>query len=238
MKKVISYVIIATLILNCVCTTRYAVDYKYDRTRPVPVSMRVGDAVDFDERAQFGLFPNITYFKSAVFYRIYDAGYRSGYVVEIETEDNKLLAVNYDPEARAILQDYINRYEEICDNREAFEDKWGIVAYDSLGQPITKGELERVEGQSVSVCVCLGGALGGILGFLPIFFIAWYVGGSSLNVWSGESKITPLTWAILVGGTALNIYTGARLASKDDDNSDKALKKVLESRKPKIVDHF
>lgn len=44
MKKFVSHVMVIAIIINCVCAPRYASDYTYDKTRPVPVSQREGDS--------------------------------------------------------------------------------------------------------------------------------------------------------------------------------------------------
>jgi hypothetical protein len=226
MKKLVSQIIVIIFILNCVCTTPYAVDSKYDRTRPVAVSARVGDMLDAEEKLQLNLFPNIENFKSARFFRIYDAGYKPGYVVEIEIEDIKLIATNRDPDGFKILRDYIDNYEEIIDDKNLFEEKWGIIAYDELGQPITKGELERTgKGSSYK---CLFGLGCGAMGFWPM----------AISYGMSEEIDNSVVIPTFIVGMAICIGTGAYIGSRLDRSINNPLKTILESRKPKVVEEF
>ena len=135
---------------------------------PVYINERVGDQIDSFEREEYGLFPNIDGFINASLYE-----HPLGWKWKISTDREKLTAVNKDSAAVLILADYIERYEEIFHSKLEFENKWNIVDYDALGQPITQSELDyvtdRLEKQKNARAVglatagCLSGALIGCL---------------------------------------------------------------------------
>jgi hypothetical protein len=135
---------------------------------PVYINEYVGDQIDSFEREEYGLFPNIEGFSSAALYE-----HPAGWKWEILTEKEKFVAVNKDSAAVLILADYIERYEEIVHSKLEFENKWNIVDYDALGQPITQNELDHVidrlekqkDARTVGLAAagCLSGAFIGCL---------------------------------------------------------------------------
>ena len=134
MKHVV-YVFVFILPLSCTYTLS---QYQESESRsPVVISERVGEIVNDEERLHYNLFPEVEDFESAQFYEIPEGGYD----VEISTEHQKLIAYNRNRDAVLILREYINRYEIIKDSISLFEEKWGIVDYDTLGQPITQDEI-------------------------------------------------------------------------------------------------
>jgi hypothetical protein len=122
-------------LINCTYTLPYY--NEFERENLLVISERVGETIDAQERSQFDLLRGVENFKSARFFEI--SG--DGYDVEIFTEDHKLIGFNRDPDAVLILRDYIERYEVIKDSMPEFEKKWGIIDYDTLGQPITRREV-------------------------------------------------------------------------------------------------
>ncbi|UCD05501.1 MAG: hypothetical protein JSV98_10400 [candidate division WOR-3 bacterium] len=129
---------------------------------PIYINERVGDQIDSIEREEYRLFPNIDGFISAALYE-----HPLGWKWEIITEKERLVVVNKDSAAVLILADYIERYEEIVGSDFDFENKWNIVDYDVLGQPITQNELdyvtERLEKQknARTMAAAAGGCLSG-----------------------------------------------------------------------------
>lgn len=221
MKKKISLVVLLALLLNCAYTPRHYLDYQ--KARPIVISVQVGETIDHEEREKFELFHGIEDFKSAMFYGISDGGYE----VEIITEHSKLIAVNRDTNAISIMRDYIDRYEEIKDSTSAFEEKWEIVDYDDMGQPITRDELNQA--QQKYGCF-RSGLLFGILGFVS--------GGIVGSILSPSMEIESVTYAIIgafIGGL-VGGGIGVQIGRANDRNN--ALKTIREARKPRVIERF
>jgi hypothetical protein len=222
MKKAVVFIVVIALLSNCAYSLHYYRDYK--KTRPIVISPQVGETIDLEEREQFDLFHGIEDFKAATFYGIEGGGYE----VEIVTANEQLIVVNRDPQAVEILQDYIERYEEIKDSREAFEEKWQVVDYDDFGLPITHVEVKKVD-QGIGR---IGYGIGcGFVGIIPAGIMAFLAGGGNITQ-NIQDKTTAYIVFIVV--MAANIAAGVGIGSNADRNY--ALKVIKEARKPKVVE--
>ena len=222
MKKTLAFIVLVALLVNCAHTIPHYFDY--ERKRPIVISERVGETIEPEEREQFDLFHGIDEFKAAIFYSISDDGYE----VEILTENKRLAAVNRDSLAITVLRDYINRYEEIQGSKADFEEKWKIVDYDNLGQPITQYEVTQI--RSRRFC-CSGGISGGIAGCLGggLILIPIMVILDMNDIISEEDAEGGAFY-----GMAISAVLGAWLGPKIFSNT--ALKAIKESRKPRVVE--
>lgn len=226
MKRVVAVVVLMALTINCTYTLKHYTDY--NEVQPITISERVGEVIDAEEREQFDLYSVISDFKSATFYAIQEGGYK----VEIIAGDKMLIAVNRDSQAIALLRDYIDRYDEIQGSRDAFESKWKIIDYDTLGQPITSNEVRSVRKTSYS-CGCAG--VSWLVGLVPNFLFSFVaIGGLTIDMFgtSGNGLARPVpAWIsfILINiGTAA---TGALLGNRFDNNA--ALDAIKEARQPR-----
>ncbi len=222
MKKTVVFIVAIALLSNCAHNLHHYHDYK--KTRPIVISMHVGEMIDTEEQEQFGLFPVIGDFKAATFYGIEGGGYE----VEIVTASEQLIVVNRDPQAVKILQDYIERYEEIKDSREAFEEKWQVVDYDDSGLPITHVEVKKVE-QGIGRIICGIGC--GFLGIVPAGIMAFLAGGGGIMQDIQDETTAYIVFIVVM---AANIAAGVGIGSNADRNN--ALKVIKEARKPRVVE--
>lgn len=222
-KKTLVFIVLLALSLNCAYTPRHYLDYQ--RAQPIVISKLVGETIDVSEREQYGLFKGIEDFESASFYKILNGGYE----VIIITTNNKYVAVNRDSLAVEILGDYISRYEEIKNSKTEFEEKWKIVDYDELGQPITKYEINRVKKSDYTIgCTstcCL-------LGLVPLTVLA--VGA---DIASESGSDVDIKWFFLViGGSTAGVVAGFLEGNRADKHN--ALEVIKKVRQPRIVDNF
>lgn len=227
MKRMISFIVLVALFVNCSYTVPHYFHYK--RERPLVLSERLGEAIDPQERKQFNLFQGIDEFKAAHFYSVEDGGYE----VEIITEREKLRAVNMDPEAITIMRDYIDRYEEIRASREAFEKQWDIVDYDTLGQPITNYEIEYVNKHKYAWC-CAGSSW--LASLIPnALFSLVVIGGLEMGFFT-ETEFPHPEAALLsfIGINVLAIAAGIVIGNKLDRHN--ITESIKEARKPHIVE--
>jgi hypothetical protein len=222
MKKAVVFIVVIALLSNCAHNLHHYHNYK--KTRPIVISTRVGETIDFEERKQFDLFRGIEEFKAATFYDIEDGGYE----VEILTDHEKLIAVNRDSYAVEISRDYIDNYNEFGKSRESFEKKWKIVAYDDLGFPITSYEVSSVKNQSLA-WACGGGCM--LLGALPVAFLGMLAGGATP---AGGDFDWPKGLVAIISGTAAFVALGVVIGNEISNR--KALKEIKEARKPRVVD--
>ncbi len=210
-----------TILLSCAYDMRLGGYFDYERKNPFIISIDVGEVLDREEQTKYNLFSGITDFESATFYEIEGGGYE----VEIIAGHERLVAVNRDPHGLEILRDYIDRYDELQEFRAEFEEDWGILDYDDLGQSITKDEVTHVKGSHYAVgcggcCLSLGG--------FTLYFLY-----SLARVMSDDDNINYGAFyelmAMVVAGTAGSASIGNRF---DKVN---ALKRIKEARKPKVV---
>ena len=224
MKRFISFFIIVILLLNC--APRLAHYREYESKLPVTISGRVGETVDATEREKFDLLRGIDGFQYAEYFSILDGGYE----VEITTSDAVYRAVNRDVSAIEILRDYIDRNEEIRQNRQPFEEQWNIVDYDTLGQPITSNELNKAKFADAAI---VGGALAGVIALFPSVILGLWACGYEL--WGdGCERSEVFGYVTFISAFSLGIYAGASLGSSIDRGS--ALGSIKNAREPLIVE--
>jgi len=230
MKKTLAFIVLVALIVNCVSTPRYYIDYT--RSEQIVISERVGDTIDPDEQERFDLFSGIEDFKTATFYGIEGGGYE----VEILTTNKKLVAVNRDPKGIEILRNYIDSYAEMQYSKEDFEKKWEIVAYDALVFPITKSEVNRYSNPATSSgCGCGTAVL--ITGLSSLVAIG--IAMSNFNIFNGGRRPEDERAAniVLACGIVCGIIAGILVHSKKRaSNMKTALEFIKEARKPRVVD--
>lgn len=151
--------IVLMAFLSCSYNVRYFHSVK-NNSETIKINEELGTMIDSEERLQYGLFPSLqkTY-KEAYIYDRQDGGC----IIEIITENKKLIYINDNLLAVEILRDYINCYPMTVLEQENFEERWAIVNYDNLGQPITKSDVSQHQKRITS---CLGcGCVGGLAGF-------------------------------------------------------------------------
>lgn len=218
------------VLMLCVtaCTRNIRPQHTFERKELVIVSERIGEAIDVQERAEFGLFSYVDDFESARFYAVEGHGYE----VEIFAGNQEFIACNRDPDALLIMRDYIDRREVIMDSMPAFEGKWSIVDYDTLGQAITKREIEMnmpIKGSWRGMLMLAGGTAGCIGSCL-------IVGAPSLAIdvpTDYDNSENRKKWLIIGGATALGGVSGWFIGKEFERR--KALEKIKEARKPRLV---
>lgn len=184
------------------------------------INEEIGDVINSEEREKYDLFKGIQGFVSATLYRLPNAGYEA----EIVTVGKKLKAVTRTPLAIELLRDYIRRYEEIKEDKTTFARDWQIVAYDDLGQPITRVELKRVGTPATNGCgygCCL-------LGFLSTGLIGVYIFNPEGDAYNVVSTLCGAP------GGLIGSWVGASIGGKIDQR--KAIKAIKEARKPRVVE--
>ncbi|UCG31033.1 MAG: hypothetical protein JSV53_03935 [candidate division WOR-3 bacterium] len=230
MRRVVSVVILAVLVLNCAPTLPQMEYPIIKRERPIVVSERVGDVVDAEEREQFGLFPAIEGFQEARFYHFKEGGY----ALEITTAEEKLMSVNSWPSAVRLMKDYIDNYERFENYPDSFALKWKIFGYDDLGVPITKYETDGVVsiGHAVS-CGCVAGLLTGI-GVAAFGVAAVQDYGTSGGDMGGGIGLMMGAIFLTVAATGIaGCVTGFAVHTTDRKN---AVETIREMRKPRVVE--
>ena len=217
MKCRVAVVIVVACILNCGIRSSRKGIKRYEK--PVFINEHVGDHIDNIERQKYMLFPNIDGFIEAVVYE-----HPPGWMWEIVTEEERLVALNEDPEALLILMDYVERHEEIVESRLEFERTWNIVDYDILGQPITQKEVDRVVRKWIILPV-LGGCLGG--GCLGALLGAALTLESDLTVDDHAIAISAAVGAMAGAGTGIlsGILSRRRVA----------INRIKRGRKPRVL---
>jgi hypothetical protein len=217
-------VLFGGLILSCTYTLRHY--NEYNELEPIVISDRVGEVIDVEERAQFGLFRGIEDFKSAQYFGVIVGGYD----VIIQTTNKRLIVYNRDPDAVEILRDYLNRYDVIRDSMIIFEKKWDIVDYDDLGQPITKNEVSMNVRRIWQRYLPAIGATAGCFGSCLLFGAPEF----ALDVPSDYDDDNELLVA-LHSCSCLTGYVSGWLVG---NNLDKriVLSKIREARKPRVVE--
>jgi hypothetical protein len=223
MKRRISVVVVMALLFNCAYMPRHYLSY--EKTRPIVISALVGETIDPEEREKFDLFHGIEDFKSAMFYGIKGGGYE----VEIVTDRGKYVAVNRDLKAIQILKDYFYRYDETSYNQKAFENRWKIIDYDTLGFAISQQEVDSHT--RMTCCVGFSGGCGLVSLGLSLF-MAWGYGLNHMND-SDQSAVNRICLIIVIGGTLAGVVTGALSGGKMD--RDRAIDAIREARMPVLM---
>ena len=213
MKKVILLLLMITF-LQCTYNTSYY--HNYETLGQLMINEEIGDVINSEEREKYDLFKRIQGFISATLYGLPDAGYET----HIETTDKELRAVTRTPLAIEILRDYIDRYEEIREDKTAFERDWQIVTYDDLGQPITRVELKRVGTPATNGCgygCCL-------LGSVSTGLIGVYIFDPEGDAYNVVSTLCGAPGGLI--GSAAGAYIGGEIDNK------KAIEAIKKARKP------
>ncbi len=226
MRRTIGIIVLVFFSLNCTYTAKHYLTY--EKAGLIAVSERVGETIDPEEREQFALFNGIADFKAAYFYDINGGGCE----IEILTVHQKFAAVNRDENTIVMIRDYIDRYEEIKESKARFEEKWEIVAYDTLGFPITKSEVNRYCHPAASWGCGIGSGL---------FIIGCSIFAAALIDVMGLDPPTPAETRksniVLAVGTLLGITTGVMIgiATKSSDEL-KSIALIREAREPRVVE--
>lgn len=222
MKKTLVFIVVIALLSNCAYTLKH---YEvYDRREIIVVKEEIGEVIDVDERSKYDLFDNVEGFQEARFYAITDGGYE----VEIVTDRGKYVAVNRDLKAIQILKDYFYRYDEISYNQKAFENRWKIIDYDTLGFAISQQE---VDSHTKMTC-CIGSSAGCGIGALGVSFL--YAWGYALDHMYYDPAVDQTCVAIIFGGTIVGFVIGSLFGRKMD--RDRAIDAIGEARMPRMVD--
>lgn len=90
----------------------------------VPLSARMGDTIDLEERNYFGLFPLYPNFESAKLYQVNETLYR----LRLQLMDNgqsSEAVIELDNNRLAAIQHYIDNFESLFDNEQSVA--WGYV---------------------------------------------------------------------------------------------------------------
>jgi hypothetical protein len=221
------FVVILLFLANCTYNLRH---YQgLERKNVIVVSELVGEIIDAQESEQFGLFLGMDDFESARFYEVEG----DGYDIEIYAGQQRFVAYNRDPDALLILKEYIEDYEVVKDSMSAFEEKWGVVDYDALGQPITRREVEMnmAPKSGYRAWLLLTGATAGCVGSCLIF------GAPSLALdvpTDYDNSENVRKGLINLGATAAGGVSGWFIGSELDRR--KALKMIKEARKPRVIE--
>jgi hypothetical protein len=236
MRRVVAVVVLVAFGFNC-APTLPRVDYSnIEREYPIVISERVGEVIDAEEREQFCLLRGVDGFMEARFYVNEDCGY----MLEIMAATKRLVAINYDENAVFMIREYIDDYESIKSDPNAFVIKWGIVAYDTLGIPITKNEVDRVARAWRAVPTgCAVGVLAGLAAGVGVGFAyynsvkddAGYDVGAAVAI--GMMGTVLVVGAVAIVGLSTGCLTGLSVYRQ---NRAKALETIKDQRKPKVVE--
>lgn len=207
--------LLVLLFLQCSYSTKHNV--RYAETESIPINSIVGDSIDSEEREVYNLFLGVEEF---VYAKLYALG-TGGYETRIHTTHGALKTAMADTSGIAMLKDYLAHYEEIKMNRARYEKRWSIVAYDGLGQPITKSEIEKVGKPAEAVCgvggCCLGLGIGGYVGYKK-----WQPEGDAYNV---------VTVCFVAPCGLAGAWAGAQIGKRIDRLQ--AIREIREARKPR-----
>jgi hypothetical protein len=129
------------------------------------------------------------------------------------------------------MRDYLDRYEEIKDSTSAFEEKWEIVDYDDMGQPITRDEVNRVKRYGYRIGCGVGGCL---LGLIPSTFLSLLVAGVGYDLM--DMKHPEECVIVFIAGLTVSVLLGVLLGNKFDRSS--TLKAIKMGRQPRVAGHF
>jgi hypothetical protein len=231
MKRIVAIVLFVVLVLNC-APTLPRIDYsRIKKEQPIIINDRVGDVIDAEEREQYGLFPSIAGFEEARFYPLKDGGY----VLEVITEERTLVSVNSYPDAIMIIKEYVDDYEALERDSDAYVTKWSILDYDALGIPITADEvtltISRNRSTATRSCVgCIGGSA--LFAFVTFAGIAASGGSSGTDIGPPLAAAVGLgiAGAVLVAGLIGGITIYKITYKKDPDSVIEQIKRAREPR--------
>lgn len=224
MKRTVAVVVLMVWLINCAPTLSTRKYHQYERGHEIIIHERVGENIDIEERAHFGLFKGVEDFESASFYGIEGGGYE----VVIKTTNGTFLAVNRDSQAVEILRDYIDGYEMDISSSKVFEKKWGIIDYDEIGFAITKSEV-RQHSNPIASTACAVGCVTSIIGVSCLVALAITDPGDLRAHTPEEEQQAYIALGIgIVGGIVLGIFVHNW---RNTINMEKALELIKEARK-------
>jgi hypothetical protein len=180
---------------------------------------QIGDVIDAEEREEYDLFRGVEDFESATLFVFPDGGFRA----QIVTKNKELVYMTRSPMAIEILREYVERYGEIKVNRGAFEKRWGIVAYDKCGQPITRAELKKFGNPAKNNCgygCCM-------LGYLTTGLIGIYIFKPEGDAYNVVSTLCGAPGGLF--GLGAGVYIGEGI------DRTQAIKAIREARGPREV---
>ena len=230
MRRTIAVVLLIILVLNCAPVLPQYEHPIYDRKHALVISERIGETIDPNERRQYDLFHGIEKFKEARFFALADGGY----VLEITTDDEKLVSVNRHQDAILILRDYVNKSEEIYADRAAFTRRWRVLEYDTLGIPITESEVNQLVERSrrfavIGCFACCAVPTG--LGFLVAHDVN-SSGDTSIGAGiAGALGLMAFYSAMLIGAAS-----GVVVYFMTYKNAEKCIRAIKELRRPRPVE--
>ncbi len=232
MRRMVTFVVLLVF-LYFQCAPRQYAGYRRIGD-PIIISARVGEVIDLEERNNYDLFQGIDDFQSATLYSIQGGGL----VTEIETRDQKLVAVNRDSNMHMILKEYIENHDWVQNQRGLFERKWKIIDYDMMGFPITKHEVAAISNPSASLGCGLGSAalILGIFSFVSLITLLkstdyWLIDPGREQQLEEEAKTT---FIVGVGAAiGIGILVGALTNAQ---NTRRAMDIIKESRVPRVVE--
>jgi len=230
MKRAVVIVLLIVFVLDCAPVLPQYERPIYDGKNALVISERIGEIIDPEERKQFDLFHGIKAFKEA---RLFEFA-NGGYVLEITTDNGRLVSVNHDQDAIMILRDYIDTYEKAGIDRAAFARKWKVLDYDTLGIPITESEvnrlMERSRGRAVQCCLASCGIPAGI-GFV-IGLSAQGSDGTGI----GAAFAQGMGLLAFYLGVAVGLASGAVVYFTTQENEETCMRAIKEARKPRPVE--
>lgn len=230
MRRTVAAVVLIILFLDCAPVLPQYERPMYDRENALVISERVGDTIDPDERRQFDLFHDIEKFKEARFFEFKGGGY----ILEITTDDEKFVSINRHEDAIIVLRDYISKYEEIHADRAAYTRRWRVLAYDTLGIPITESEVSQLVKRSQRFAVigcfaCCAVPTG--LGFL-----AGYDASSSGDTGIGAGIADALAMMAFYSAMLIGVASGVVVYFMTYKNAEKCIRAIKELRRPRPVE--
>lgn len=230
MRRTVAIVLLTILILNCAPVLPQYERPMYDREHALMISDRIGEMIDPEERKQYDLFHGIEKFEEARFFELANGGY----VLELTTDDEKLVSVNRHQDAILVLRDYISRYEEISADRVAFTRRWRVLDYDTLGIPITESEVSQLVERSRRLAVigcfaCCAIPTG--LGFLE-----GYDANSSGDTGIGAGIAGALGLMAFYAGVLVGLVSGPTVYLMTYKNTEKCIRAIKELRRPRPLE--
>ncbi|MDH4212198.1 MAG: hypothetical protein OEV79_12210 [candidate division WOR-3 bacterium] len=230
MRRTVAVVLLIILVLNCAPVLPQYERPMYDRKHALVISERIGETIDPEERRQFDLFHGIEAFKEARFFALANGGY----VLEITTDDEKLVSVNRHQDAIIVLRDYINKYEEINADRAAFTRRWRVLEYDTLGIPITESEVRQLVERSrrYAVIGCLACCA------VPTGLGLWAAFDANRSEDNGIGAAIEGTMGLLAGYAAVlvGVTSGVVVYFMTYKNAKSCIQAIKELRKPRPVE--
>jgi hypothetical protein len=230
MRRTVAVVLLIILVLNCAPVLPQYERPMYDRKHALVISERIGETIDPEERRQYDLFHGMEKFKEARFFALANGGY----VLEITTDDEKLVSVNRHQDAIIVLRDYINKYEEINADRAAFTRRWRVLEYDTLGIPITESEVSQLVERSrryavigCFACCAIPTGLG---------FLAAHDANSSGDTGIGGGIVGALGLMAFYSAMSIGVASGVVVYFMTYKNAKSCIQAIKELRKPRPVE--